>query len=239
MTNYLNVLANFDKVDKKYFDEYEIESHLREFIDSNKENISFELKSEYLAFGFIETPIGKTKTNWGTYFGPQMTWMDDNGLMKESPSIGLVTTDHLSYWLKRHNESVNPILKARYIGLIYDFSHYVTQKKADYVITLSYINSLLDIGEGLYLKQNIQNFNKLERALELSQKLNNKELIEKAKKSIIKLSFNSDKENKLGVWQHSYDLLFESNKGILSTQETEVIISKFEVNFESINLKRI
>ncbi|HSA04233.1 MAG TPA: hypothetical protein P5145_01460, partial [Tenuifilaceae bacterium] len=101
--------------------EYEIESEFRKLIPENGTEGSLELKAEIMAFSFVENYTNK-ETSWGTYFGPMIVMNNGDGTAIESPSIKLVTKEIIDYWTKRTNETTNPFLKARYLGLIWDFS---------------------------------------------------------------------------------------------------------------------
>ncbi|MDX2375140.1 hypothetical protein NJD71_13585 [Psychrobacter sp. PP-21] len=54
------------------------------------EDQSLEAVAERIAFGFCEDYQHK-QSGWGTYFGPMMVWVGDDGKAYESPSISSIT----------------------------------------------------------------------------------------------------------------------------------------------------
>src|SRR4051812_8730146 len=122
------VLIKYDQPEFKGFDEQDLNSELNRLSDLVQSEMTMEELAELMAFGFLEDYQDK-QTGWGTYFGPMRVSSNNDGTATESPSIRLVTTDMLEYWLKRANEAQNPILVARYSGLIWDFTNYVTKNK--------------------------------------------------------------------------------------------------------------
>ena len=87
--------------------------------------------AERIAFGFAEEYTDKPN-GWGTYFGPMMVWVGDDGKAYESPSIALVTKEIVEHWKVRSQETNNPLMKARYAGLVWDLSEAAVEEKPDY-----------------------------------------------------------------------------------------------------------
>src|ERR1035437_7896358 len=183
------ILATYDSPDLKGFDEYNISTELRKIVPQNNEEISPELLSEIMAFSFVEDYQNK-ETGWGTYFGPMTVWSNGDGTATETPSIKLITPIMLDYWEQRAKESKNPIMVARYAGLVYDFSNRIKGTNPPAEISKIYINALVTQAIGEYQNHAVHIYKKLERALSISISLNDKQLIEQCKKAII------DYENK-------------------------------------------
>lgn len=221
------IVDKFDQLDKKQFDENEVNSELSKLIPKNKEDISFELLAELMAFDFVEN-YSDEKTGWGTYFGPMMVWPNGDGTATESPSIKRVTPEMLSYWEKRGNESKNPILIARYYGLVWDFQNKILGSNPSYKLGRIYIKALIDIANGDFHKYEISTYGKLERALDLSIRLNDDDLIENCKNALISFENRHSQDNMQGLWGYSFDLLVGNKKVKISEIEESDIINELE-----------
>ena len=76
--------------------------------------------AEQMAFDFMaESP--DDNSDWGTYYGPLSILPDPNqqGQMREYPSIRRVNEETLKYWTKRAKKAKNPVLSSRYADLSY------------------------------------------------------------------------------------------------------------------------
>jgi len=228
-TTIKDVLQNFDTLAHKYFDEHDISSALRPLIPEDRSSIDEHLKAELMAFDFVEDYLNQN-TGWGTYFGPMIVWNNEDGTLTESPSIQLITPEMIDYWEKRANESTNPILKARYAGLVWDFKNKITGNNPNHKICRQYINALIEIANGDFYKYEVNTFVKLKRALSLAISLNDNDLINQVKDSIINFEERHSVDTKPGLWGYSFDLLIENkNKRVnLSEAEEQKIISELE-----------
>ncbi|MEJ2744910.1 MAG: DUF4209 domain-containing protein, partial [bacterium] len=74
-----------------------------------------------MAFTFCEN-YPDQKGGWGTYFGPKTAGQTKDGKMVEYPSLTQVDQETISYWQQRAESVSNPLLKARYAGLLWDLS---------------------------------------------------------------------------------------------------------------------
>jgi hypothetical protein len=221
-------LQQFDKLDKKRFDEHAVSSALRQLRPTDEKEISFELLSELMAFDFAEDYSHKD-TGWGTYFGPMMTWSNGDGTMTESPSIQRVTPEMIDYWEARAKETLNPVLASRYYGLVWDFKEKISGKKPSHELCRKYISALLhQVNEDYGLHQ-VYYFNRLRRALSLAIELNDKDLIESSKQAILNAERKYSEDTKPGLWGYSFDLLVGNKKVSLSESEEAGIINELEL----------
>ena len=109
--------------------EYNISTKIREHITENyRDQIPEVILWEQVAFDFVEN-YPRRDSRWETYFGPLFILPNEEGQMVEYPSVQKITEDIINYWKKRAKESNNPILKARYANLVWEFSKKVTGKK--------------------------------------------------------------------------------------------------------------
>lgn len=224
----LSVLEGFDKNRKDKFDEFDISRELNKLIPANKDDTPFELKAEIMAFDFCEDYQTKSE-GWGTYFGPMYVFRNKEGQVNESPSITLVNHEMIYYWEKRIEMCENPILRARYSGLVWDFTNIVCNKKPDYKISKVYINSLIEISKQNNYSQEYQVYKKLERALKLSIALNYQDLIISCKVAIMNYEKEIGIVNPLGLWGFSFDLLLFNKNIKIDEAEIQEIISELEL----------
>jgi hypothetical protein len=222
-----DILNGFDNLEKKDFDEYDVSSYLKFIIQEDKNSISEDLKAEIMAFDFVEN-YPDQKSGWETYFGPMFVWSNADGTSTESPSIQLITPSMIDYWEKRAKECINPILKTRYIGLVWDFKKRITGKNPTHKNCRMYIEGLNDIANGDFHKYEINTICKLERALNLAIGLNDSKLIEIVKYSIISFEERHSEDGKPGLWGYAFDLLVEKKIVNLSEAEENKIINELE-----------
>ncbi len=220
--NWIEVLSKYDKEEQKAFSEEQISDELRNIID-NDSDIEFEHLAELMAFGFVEN-YPDNATRWGSYFGPFAVISNGDGTATENPSIRKVTPKMIEYWQKRSLESQNPMLKARYAGLVWDFSEKIVGKNPSYKIAEHYIQNLIETANEDVSKNPSKTWEKLERALNLAIKLNLKPLIEACKHVILNYEHKIALDDKPGLWGHCYDLLIENKKIELpKLKELEII----------------
>ena len=134
------------------------------------------------------------------------------------------------YWEKRADESLNPILKARYSGLVWDFKKKVCGEKPSHQIGRTYIHSLIEVANGDYHKYHYVTFVKLKRALHLACGFNDPStsLVEDCKNAIINFEKRHGQDSLGGTWGYSFDLLVDNSKVSLSGQEEKDIIDELE-----------
>ena len=225
------ILKKIEKFDKK--SEHDIATEFRVLFPENGEEIALELKAESMAFNFMENYKSKD-SGWGTYFGPRVVWSNGDGTATESPSIKLVTKEIIDYWKTRVSETNNPILKARYSGLIWDFSKTILNESPNYKIGLEYVESLIETVEQRICRREIELITKIKRAMQVALSLNATELIERVKFATIELENNIAENDKLGLWGYSFDLLIGNKKINLTEEEEENIIKILELRFDEL-----
>ncbi len=166
---------------------------------------------EELAFAFME---GRNPPlEWGnTFYTPLFGYIDPTTKQWSSsyPDIQQITPEMVIYWEKRSSEVSNPILQCRYSGLVWDFSQKIRNLNPDISIVHRFIDSVINmanLGENPFLKD------KLERSLKVAISTNNQQRIISTRDAIIKYENTYAKDDKLGTWGYSYDLLI-SNKNL-------------------------
>lgn len=225
--DYLDILNSIDNFSIGVSGERDISNQLKIFSPENGEPIDQSLLSEIMAFEFMENYQSK-EGGWSTYFGPMIEIRNNDGSGMESPSIKLVTPEMIEYWSKRASEVTNPLLVARYSGLVWDFQLKITGKKPHHTICKKYIQALIDVVQKNKEKFAIYSYHKLERALALSISINDKTLIEQSKNALIEFEKNNSVDSKAGTWGYCFDLLIGNTKANLSSEEENEIILELE-----------
>lgn len=188
---------------------------------------SLEATAERIAFGFIEDYLDK-QNGWGTYYGPMMVWVGDEGKTYESPSISLVTNDVIEYWKTRLQNTSNPLLKARYSGLLWDFTETAVGEKPDNKIAIDYVNALLDVTDNDLCEHSTETIKKITRAYGVATGLNNSELIERTIERAIKLEDRIAEDDKAGLWGFCFDLFVLGKSRHLSQAQEKKLIQDLE-----------
>jgi len=212
-------------------EEYEIRgrlSALRED-DSDCEPCK-EWRYEMDAFHFSENYYD-AENEWGTYFGPAFMRPTQDGMIY-IPDIESFDEDTISYWSRRASATNNPRMKARYAGLVWDFSEKVSGERADYQIAQTYVDSLLKIAPGNYYRDNLSVIAKLKRALSVAISLNDTKLQERAKFAILEYEDAVAVDTKPGLWGFGFDLLVVNKKISLTADEERKIICALEERME-------
>jgi len=196
--SYRDILNSIDNYSMEVFDERDISNHLKKFSPEKSDTIDQLLLSELMAFEFMENYQSKDG-GWNTYFGPMYEVRNADGSGMESPSIKLVTPEMIDYWNKRASECSNPLLTARYLGLVWDFQLKITGKKPNHQICRRYIEALLNVAKKIKPRLTIYSYHKLERALHLAISINEKALIEESKNTLIQFEKDNSVDSQPGI----------------------------------------
>lgn len=207
--------------------EEEIYQKLLELKPEEPELIAFELLSELIAFEFDEKTDGE-KSHWGTHFAPRILFTYENGSSFESPSLTKVTLNMIEYWEKRGIEENNPLIKARYFGLVFDLSEKFGSKKPSIELFRKYVDCLIRIGEEKLHSNVYKTFQRLKRALSLSCLYNQDDFIIRIKNALIVYEREEADDVSPGHWGYSFEMLVDNKKVKLSNEEESLIIEDIE-----------
>jgi hypothetical protein len=127
--------------------EHDIESAISSLRtgDSVEESCQ-EWQYEALAFSFLEDHTNK-RNSWGSYFGPMMVFKGDDDKTVERPSLQQIDKDTISYWQQRAEATTNPLLRARYAGLVWELSELAVGEKPNHRTARIYCEAMLAIAE--------------------------------------------------------------------------------------------
>lgn len=186
-----------------------------------------EWQYETLAFSFLESHTN-SKNSWGSHFEPMMVLRGDDGRTVETPSLKQIDAAALSYWQQRAKATTNPLLKARYAGLVWELSEVAVGDKPNHIMARLYCDAILNVADRKLHQYEVDVIKKLGRALSVAISLNDQPLIGKAKQTIIKFEREVGEDSKPGLWGFSFDLLVGNRKVPLSNEEEVEIINVLE-----------
>ncbi len=218
-------LLGLEKITKA--SEYEIESVIRHTRNSeNADEPCDEWRYEVIAFSFSENQSGSG--NLGTYFGPLWTGTNAAGEVVENPSWRDIDADMLAYLEARSRQTTNPLLRARYTGLLWSFTNQVTGNKPNFTFAVENVEMLLRIAAENLHEYEVDTIQKLKRALHLATSLSNSTLTERVKDTILDYEARVAQDDKAGLWGFSFDALIENKKVALSELLEARVIQELE-----------
>lgn len=195
---------------------------------------SSEAIAERLAFAFCENHPDRPNGS-GTYFGPMMVWVGDDGKTYENPSIALVTKEILEYWKSRSQSTNNPLLKSRYSGLVWDLSEAAIGEKADYKIAVEYVSALTDATDRDYCEHSHETIAKITRAYKVASSINNKDLIIRCIESAISLEDRIAMDDTAGRWGFCFNLFVLGKCKDLSQTHEQKLLKDLESRLERVS----
>lgn len=141
----------------------------------------------------------------------------------------------LQYWTDRARISKNPILESRYAGLVVDYFPKILKKNADVEMSRIIIEANIHLCKNT-LVQDIYRKAKIRRALVLAIKINDKDLVRKAKDATIELEDEIAIDDKPGLWGFSFEwfLLKLPDKVELDETEKEKLVRDVEDRLDRI-----
>ncbi|MCU9601359.1 DUF4209 domain-containing protein [Pallidibacillus thermolactis] len=205
--------------------EFEIANKIERNFDGDKSDIDF--ISEIIAFDLTPDYEAK-KGSWGFYYGPKYLYTNEDGSTSEYPSLSSIDAQMINYWTKRIENTNNPIMRARYADLVWEFSKHITGESPSHKIAQEVVdNNILIVKEKLYKYKNWA-ITKLERALNVALTIRDNSRIECVKETIIETEDRIAEDDKPGLWGFSFDLLLDNKKIKLKDEEIEKIINDLE-----------
>ena len=85
-----------------------------------------ELRFEFIA---VYLDLYDEPNVWGTYYGPEMAGIDNDGNRFDTPPLESITPECIAYWTARMNTARHPALRARYADMVWDLSQKATGTK--------------------------------------------------------------------------------------------------------------
>jgi Domain of unknown function (DUF4209) len=223
------ILDSFEK-ENESFDEFDVYSELNLLASEGLEGSEHEkllLLAETMAFGFVED-YSDDKTGWNTYFGPMIVSSDGHGNWYESPSIKLITSEVLEYWLKRAEQATNSVFVQRYANLVWEFSRKILGVGADINAAYLAIDNSLRIVENEMFKHEIDAIKKMERGLAIALSISDTCRIEQVISMFLEFEERFGQDKNIGVWGRCFDALMVNKKIPLTVKQRETLIQNME-----------
>ncbi len=220
------------KIDQQYtkdtkgftFGERDVHKFIVETCQNDKET-SDEFKfAEWLAFRFAENhnPNDLLKE---TYYCCSLKNVDKDGNPIEDELVLQITPEMIDYWEVRGGECENPLLKARYLGLVWHFKELRPAKKTSITIAQGFLDALIEIANGDYYIIARKVYPKLEHGLKLAIRIGDTARRGAFVSAIIEFEKRHAEDDKGGTWGKAFDLLCDKKGTILLPEEEQSIIS--------------
>jgi len=225
----MSLLKEYEK-ETAYYNEDDISSVIRKFIATNEQlpdSVWFALKAEHMAFNFTSRYI-HSPDDLDKYFAPKA--IDIYGRFIEEPmSKPEITKKIIEYWQKRCQMTMNPILRARYADLIWQYGaeNFVDRKTRIMFAKMAIDSYLYRFDSNLY-GNCFEAENILKRTLYLALKLNDKNRVRKTSGAFFKLFQQEADVSKPGTWGFLYDNIYGRRNIPLTKQEIKIIIKSLE-----------
>ena len=224
----IEVLNGFDAIDKKRFYAHDVTSELKQLPDEEKHAPQF--RYEGIAFSLV---ANGNETEWGTYYGPMFTGKKADGSPASYPELTDIENDTVLYWETRAQQATNPLLKARYCGLVWDFKKRVCNDSYPNWLFDTYIQSLLDVANGDYEPHDVITVNVLERLSNLAG--NNPKYVEQVKAAFER--FDNERtgdDNAARLWGALLGFIIR-HKGAFTAEEEATLTNKHEARLKRLS----
>lgn len=194
-------------------------------------------RNALIAESFAARFVGNINDNSGKqYYHPMITYADQNGNIIENPNKDEITPEMVTYWEKRVEKSINPLFRAQYAGLVWEFKFMVSQEKPNIKFARMHIDSLSEVVEKKLYDHEVVGTKYSERAIVLAKQLKYEEGLERAKIALSTLAGSCKKDEYIGIWGVPYRICCE-HKGIYSEKDIRLMISDMESRFNRIALE--
>jgi hypothetical protein len=223
------VLSRFEDASEPHM-EVELSDALRNAANGYPNLSAEDLKgyyAEWAAFLFLERP--DKDSVWNTYFAPMMTATWQDGTEFRSPDIKELDAEVVAYWEGRARSVRNPLMRARYADLVWDFKRAITNERPSHEFAQIAIDAYVDATEKRHYKMDmdIEGVGWSRRALDLSLSLNDKERTQRVVAAIFGFYDAVAKPQHVGVWVFPFDALY-GRKGLLTPGQESKIIADLE-----------
>ena len=162
---------------------------------------------------------------FGGYYGPHLTLSDPQGNPVYVPEQGLITSDAVLYWERRYKSVVNPLLKMRYAGLVWDFKKRIVN--ANYATDLyrTYVDSMLEVCNNDYASHPVITTTILERLFSIV--LRQPTDLEKTKEALRNFEKRHATDDAVRFWACQFLLMMEHKK-CFTQDEIDTLVRQHE-----------
>lgn len=151
-----------------------------------KDKDSNQLKYEKIAFGIHESTSYDIDQEGSPYFS--------------HINLSDLTVEMIQYWNKRADSTHNMLMKARYLGLIYEFSYQLTQKNIEFPKLILYIESLIEIIQKRLVTEDRYLYSLIKRAYVIASSKNQEKLVKKIIELAIQIESQIAEDDLCGTW---------------------------------------
>jgi len=134
----------------------------------------------------------------------------------------------IHYWRGRVTEAKHPVLRARYAGLVWDFSQPIGNEKPNINMAHARIDAIVEIATRNLHKYETQTIKMLAHALRMACQINDPLRVEAVRDAILAFEDQVGEDDKVGLWVFSYDLLWKKKKVPLTDEQQMAIIKRLE-----------
>ena len=214
------LLSSFDVKEKKGFTFYQVAASIRGLDESEASN-----PAAFFEWTAFMLQPNNYERKWGYYYGPQFSGTDSQGVERDVPSLSDITQDAIDYWEKRYKEVVNPLLKMRYSGLVWEFKKSVSHQNHEAELYDTIIHCMLDVCNGDYCRHPVETTIVLERLFSIARS-NENDLIEvkEAYKSFERRFAN---DSSVRLWASRFQMML-TYKDSFSDSEIKELVSEHE-----------
>lgn len=215
------VLEKYDVADKKKFYDRDVTSDLSQLSDEEKQKSEF--RYEILAFALVGNGI---ETEWGTYYGPRYYGKRNDGTPVSYPELSDINNDSVLYWELRAKQTNNPLLKARYCGLVWDFKKRICNDSYPSWLFDMLITSLISVADGDYEPHDVITVIVLERLASLAGR--NSKYQNAIKASFVRFdNERTNDDNAARLWGALLSYVIKNN-GVFTADEEKGFVDKHE-----------
>jgi hypothetical protein len=230
-------LSGFDQ-SEMVFDEHTVDEALRKLAPEKADDSwepPFEYVAERTAFGFSDREPDPDDGEDNEWFVPMSAGTNEDGTRWEWPSIRRVDEKMLKYWSDRVRIAKHPVMRARYAGVIWEFTQTVTGKKPEVEIARALIDASIEMSERNCHKHPVDTARNLAHSLRVAISISDRGRIERVRDAIIEYEKKVGDDDKQGLWGRAFDLLYSNKKTLLTEPQRQSLISALEDRLERIS----
>ena len=227
----IELLKPYEAFEKKGFSLRELSKLINEQLrSSGAENPTAENKE--LFFDLVAFKLHEKSDLWNKHYGPEFRGTNNDGTYIEIPPREAINEESITYWERRIDEIQNPILKARYSGLVWEFKKEVSGERPEISICIKHIESIILVANGDYSNDTITTAEQLMRAVNLAFTINNLPLAKDAFNALIDCEDKHGIDDKPGLWGFSMDLMLANKKLRNDASQVEKVVCQMEARFQ-------
>jgi hypothetical protein len=232
MASYQNleqVLRSFDDA-MQPLDDHDIHDLIAKRLKDDREAgqvPSPEAVAEWAAFMFVPEYHWRNG-GWGSYYGPMWGGVTDEGKEVHTPDIHEFNSATFDYWGKRARAARHPVLKLRYADLCWEFQKRIGRVAPAIEMAHIVISSTMDATSRGLVKHGVDGKTKLARALSIALAISDHARVNEVRDAIVAYEDAVARDDALGLWGFSYDLIVDDKKVDKSSKLEAKIIDDLE-----------